>query len=298
MTKQNPKNIKPLKTAIFPVAGLGTRFLPASKVVPKELLPLIDKPLLQYAVEEAKAVGVEKFIFITGRGKNAIQDHFDSSFELEKNLEDRHKADELARLRLTNLTPGSAIFTRQQDPLGLGHAVWCARHFIQRDEAVAVLLPDDFILSSQTCLEQMVEVYNETGGNIIATVRVPRTDTSKYGILNGSYLSEKIYKISEMVEKPEPEAAPSDLAIIGRYILQPEIFDTLDTAEPGQAGEIQLTDAMARMLSSQDYFGLTVSGERFDCGQKAGMVKATLKLALKDPEISGEIQDFLQGILA
>lgn len=298
MTKQNPKQIKPVKTAIFPIAGLGTRFLPASKVVPKELLPLIDKPLLQYAVEEAKAAGIEKFIFITGRGKNAIQDHFDSSFELEKHLEDRHKRDDLTRLRLTNLTPGSAIFTRQQDPLGLGHAVWCARRFIQQDEAVAVILPDDFILSSQTCLEQMVDVYHKMGGNIIATVQVPRTDTSKYGILDGTQLSENLYKISGMVEKPQPETAPSDLAIIGRYILQPEIFDALDTANPGQGGEIQLTDAMARMLSFQDYFGLTVSGERFDCGQKAGMVKATLKLALKDPEISQEIRHFLQGILA
>ena len=231
--------------AIFPVGGLGTRFLPATKALPKEMLPVVDKPLIQYAVEEARAAGVDQLIFVTGRGKSAIEDHFDQSWELSQTLSARDKASELAELNAILADPGEVAYTRQQEPLGLGHAVWCARHLVG-DEPFAVLLADDLILSETPCLKQMVDVYQRVGGNLAAVMDVPREHTGRYGILDVVREDGPLAEARGLVEKPTPEAAPSTLSIIGRYILQPEVFAELDRREAGAGGEIQLTDAVAR----------------------------------------------------
>ena len=284
--------MKKVRKAIFPVGGLGTRFLPATKAMPKEMLPVVDKPLIQYAVEEAKAAGIEEFIFVTGRGKSAIEDHFDISYELEHTLSERGKESLLQEAESCRMNPGQVFFTRQQEALGLGHAVWCARHFIH-DEPVAVLLADDFIVSEKPCLSQMVEAYQETGGSMAAVMEVPTSQVKRYGIMDVKSEKGPLVDIKGMVEKPSPEEAPSNLAIIGRYILHGDIFSHLETQNPGAGGEIQLTDAMAQMIGTHPFHGYRFEGRRFDCGDKAGMVIATLNVALSRADMQGEIQEEL-----
>jgi UTP--glucose-1-phosphate uridylyltransferase len=270
---------KPLRKAIFPVGGLGTRFLPATKAMPKEMLPVVDKPLIQYAVEEARAAGIEEFIFVTGRGKQTIEDHFDYSYELHKSLEQRGKAAELAEIESLLPAPGQVAYIRQQEPLGLGHAVWCARRLIG-DEPFAVLLADDLVLSETPCLQQMAEAYRELGGNLVAVMDVPRSETARYGVLDVVEDDGRVARAKGLVEKPAPEVAPSTLSIIGRYILQPEVFEELGRQERGAGGEIQLTDAMARTFDRVEFRGLRFAGRRFDCGSKAGFLEANIAFAL------------------
>ncbi|MBL8708567.1 MAG: UTP--glucose-1-phosphate uridylyltransferase GalU [Rhodospirillaceae bacterium] len=287
--------IKPLKKAIFPVGGLGTRFLPATKSMPKEMLTVVDKPLIQYAVEEAYAAGIEEIIFVTGRGKSAMEDHFDHSVELEQTLERRGKTTELELLRDMLPTPGNIAYVRQQEPQGLGHAVWCARHLIG-DEAVAVLLADDLVHGEVACLKQMADVYREVGGNMIAVMEVPHEHTSRYGIVNPGAAKGKLVEVAGLVEKPAPEKAPSDLAVIGRYILQPEIFALLAAQGPGAGGEIQLTDSMARLIGRMPFHGLRFEGTRYDCGDKAGFVEANICLALEHPATGPAIRQTVADI--
>ncbi|TDQ81385.1 UDP-glucose pyrophosphorylase [Dongia mobilis] len=287
--------IKPLRKAIFPVAGLGTRFLPATKSMPKEMLTVVDKPLIQYAVEEANAAGIEELIFVTSRGKSAMEDHFDHAIELEQTLERRGKKTELELLR--NMLPkaGSIAYVRQQEPAGLGHAVWCARNFIG-DEAVAVLLPDDLVHGKVACLKQMADVYRETGGNVIGVMEVPHEHTSRYGIVKPGADKGKLLEVAGLVEKPSPDKAPSNLAVIGRYILQPEIFHLLAAQEPGAGGEIQLTDSMARMIGRMPFHGLRFDGTRYDCGDKAGFIAANVNLALDHPAIGAAVRETVADI--
>ena len=252
---------KPLRKAIFPVGGLGTRFLPATKAMPKEMLPVVDKPLIQYAVEEARAAGIEEFIFVTGRGKTAIEDHFDYSFELQNALEKRAKKDELDMLSSVLSLPGQVAYIRQQEPRGLGHAVWCARNLIGNDP-FAVLLADDLVQAGTPCLKQMVEIYNEVGGNVVAVMDVPREHTNRYGVLKVGKESGRLVEVEGLVEKPKPAEAPSTLSIIGRYILQPAVFEHLNAQKPGAGGEIQLTDAMAKMTGRGRFHGTCVSCEQ------------------------------------
>lgn len=287
--------IKPLKKAIFPVAGLGTRFLPATKSMPKEMLTVVDKPLIQYAVEEAQAAGIEEMIFVTGRGKSALEDHFDHSYELEDTLNRRGKKAELDLLHKMLPLAGNIAYVRQQKPNGLGHAVWCARHFIQ-DEAVAVLLPDDLVHGEVSCLKQMADVYREVGGNIIAVMEVPHEHTSRYGIVKPGADKGKLVEVAGLVEKPSPDKAPSDLAVIGRYILQPEIFQLLAAQEPGAGGEIQLTDSMARMIGRTPFHGIRFEGTRYDCGDKAGFVAANVALGIAHPLIGKSVRETVADI--
>jgi UTP--glucose-1-phosphate uridylyltransferase len=287
--------IKPLKKAIFPVAGLGTRFLPATKSMPKEMLTVVDKPLIQYAVEEAQAAGIEEMIFVTGRGKSALEDHFDHSYELEDTLNRRGKKAELELLHKMLPLAGNIAYVRQQKPNGLGHAVWCARHFIQ-DEAVAVLLPDDLVHGEVSCLKQMADVYREVGGNIIAVMEVPHEHTSRYGIVKRGADKGKLVEVAGLVEKPSPDKAPSDLAVIGRYILQPEIFQLLAAQEPGAGGEIQLTDSMARMIGRTPFHGIRFEGTRYDCGDKAGFVAANIALGIAHPLIGKSVRETVADI--
>ncbi|MCD6036006.1 MAG: gtaB [Rickettsiales bacterium] len=286
---------KPIKTAVFPVGGLGTRFLPATKSMPKEMLPVASKPLIQYAFEEAVEAGIEQFIFITGRNKNAISNHFDHSYELESILLDKGKGDLLAMSRDWMPAAGQTAFVRQQKPLGLGHAVWCARHLIS-NEPFAVLLADDMFLSPGGSLtKQMVDAYAKAGGgNIIAISDVPREHTERYGIIEGKTLENGLINISSMVEKPKPSAAPSTLAISGRYILQPEIFDYLEEHKTGSGGEIQLTDAMAAMLKSSPFYGYVFEGKRFDCGNQLGFLDANIAFALKEASDRESVLDILR----
>src|SRR5215469_2805674 len=244
---------KEVRKAIFPVGGLGTRFLPATKAMPKEMLPIVDKPLIQYAVEEAKAAGIEEFFFVTSRAKSAIDDHFDRAFELETTLRERGRHDLVAELEARLPEPGQIAYTRQQTPLGLGHAVWCARGLVG-DEPFAVLLADDLMLCEKPCLAQMVEAYEEVGGNIVAIMDVPRAQTSRYGVLDVISDDGKLVRARGVVEKPSPERAPSTLTIIGRYIIQPEVFGHLANADPGSGGEIQLTDALAKLIDDGQPF--------------------------------------------
>ncbi len=271
--------IKPVKKALFPVAGLGTRFLPATKALPKEMLPIVDKPLIQYAVEEARDAGIEEIIFVTGRGKGAMEDHFDHAVELEQTLTERGKLKDLQTVLDCSPSPGQMAYVRQQQPLGLGHAVWCGRNFIG-DEPFAVLLADDLILSKSGCLKQMLDVYNEVGGNVVAVEDVPREHTNRYGILDIEQDDGKIAKAKGLVEKPDPKDAPSTLSIIGRYVLQPEIFEILGKHEKGAGGEIQLTDAMASMIGEFDFHGTRFEGKRFDCGTRLGYLEANIAYAL------------------
>ncbi len=291
--------IQSVKTAVFPVGGLGTRFLPATKAMPKEMLPVVDKPLIQYAVEEARAAGIEEIIFVTGRGKSAIEDHFDLSTELNAVLAGRGKDDVVEALAAIAGPPGSIAYVRQQSPLGLGHAVWTARHLIG-DRPFAVLLADDLIDASTPCLKQMIEVYEKIGGNVVASMQVPLAHTNRYGIVepandSQSGLDPRLTRVKALVEKPSANP-PSCTAIIGRYILQPEIMGLLDTQEPRAGGEIQLTDAISRILASQTVHAFEFEGTRFDCGDKAGHICANLALALKRDDLSNEIKSFMSTI--
>jgi UTP--glucose-1-phosphate uridylyltransferase len=261
--------------------------------MPKEMLPIVDKPLIQYAVEEARAAGIEEFIFITGRGKSAIEDHFDHSTELRDTLAARGKTEELKSVEDMLLEPGQVAYIRQQDPLGLGHAVWCARNVIQ-DEPVAVLLADDLVLSGVPCLGQMIEAHREVGGNLAAVMDVPRAQTDRYGILDVVSDDGRLAKAKGLVEKPKPADAPSTLSIIGRYILDPDVFVELDRRETGAGGEIQLTDAMARTIDRVPFHGLRFAGTRFDCGSKAGFLEANIAFALRRPELRVEVLEILR----
>jgi len=275
---------KPLRKAIFPVAGLGTRFLPATKTMPKEMLPVVDKPLIQYAVEEARAAGIEEFIFVTGRGKSTVEDHFDHSAELYDALVRRHRVAELEQIINLRSAPGQVVYVRQQEPLGLGHAVWCARNLIE-DEPVAVLLADDLIQSSVPCLRQMAEAHERVGGNLVAVTEVPRADTGLYGVIEPGASDGQLIEVKGVVEKPAPSAAPSAMAIVGRYILQPAVFGALGRQRPGAGGEIQLTDALAAMIGHSPLRGFRFEGRRFDCGDKAGFFEANVAYALRHPVI-------------
>ena len=282
----------PVRKAVFPVGGLGTRFLPATKAVPKEMLPVVDKPLIQYAVEEARAAGIEEFIFVTGHGKSALEDHFDRHWELETTLSQRGKTVELGLLGDTQQAAGSVVYTRQPEPLGLGHAVRCAAKLVG-GEPFAVLLADDLVLSDRPCLAQMVEVHAETGGNVVAVMDVPRAQTSRYGVLDVVSDDGRLAKAQGLVEKPKPEAAPSTLSIIGRYVLQPEVMTELAGVGEGAGGEIQLTDALAATLDRVDFYGLRFEGQRFDCGDKAGFLEANLAFALGRPDLSDKAREIV-----
>jgi UTP--glucose-1-phosphate uridylyltransferase len=283
---------KRIRKAVFPVGGLGTRFLPATKAMPKEMLPVVDKPLIQYAVEEAAAAGIEDFIFVTGRAKQAIEDHFDVSFELEYMLKQRGADDRLADVRAVRPTNGRVSYTRQGEALGLGHAVLCARDLVG-DEPFAVLLADDLYLSDKPCLQQMVEVHDRTGGNVVAVIDVPPEQTNRYGILDIESEDGDMVAVRGMVEKPAPENAPSNLSIVGRYILQPEIFDYLAESKAGAGGEIQLTDAMARLIGGKPFHGLRAEGRRFDCGDKMGFFEANLAFALQRDDLAEDVRRIL-----
>ena len=278
-----------IKKAIFPVGGLGTRFLPATKAMPKEMLPVVDKPLIQYAVEEAAAAGIEQFIFVTGRNKTAIEDHFDHSTELETVLIEKDKADALELVRRMLREPGSVSYVRQQEPAGLGHAVWCARHLVGR-EPVAVLLADDLILGAPAMAE-MTSAY--TGGNMVALMDVPASDTGAYGIITPGSKQGNLTEITGIVEKPSPDKAPSSKAVVGRYILEPKIFDELGKGRRGAGGEIQLTDALAARIGHAPFHGLNFSGERFDCGSKIGFLKANIAFGLARDELQGDLSQWL-----
>lgn len=285
-----------IRKAVFPVAGLGTRFLPATKAMPKEMLTLVDRPLIQHAVDEARAAGIEQFIFVTSRGKGAMEDHFDANNDLKRTLEKRGKMKELAIVEQSELPSGDLQFVRQRDPLGLGHAVWCARHLVGR-EPFAILLPDDVVLAKTPCLKQMVEAYEQTGGNLVAVVDVPREQTNRYGILEVGKDDGKMAEIKGLVEKPEPAVAPSTLSIIGRYILQPEVFDELDAKQVGQGGEIQLTDSMAKLIGRQPFNGLRYEGQRYDCGNKLGFLEANVAFSLADPQTGTAAREAISALL-
>jgi UTP--glucose-1-phosphate uridylyltransferase len=285
--------IKPLRKAVLPVAGLGTRFLPATKATAKEMLPVVDKPLIQYAIEEARAAGIEQFCMVTGRGKMALVEHFDVAFELEYTLRERNRTEALAILRNTAVEPGSMTTVRQQVPLGLGHAIWCARTFIG-DDPFAILLPDDLVLSETPCLKQLADAYNETGGNVVAVTEVPREHTSRYGILKVGKDDGKLVEVTGLVEKPAPAEAPSNLSVIGRYVLMPEVIGHLSRMERGAGNEVQLTDGMARLIGTQPFHGLRYEGRRFDCGDKVGFLEAQIAFALKRPELADAVREFLK----
>lgn len=277
-----------VRKAVLPVAGLGTRFLPATKAIPKEMLTIVDRPLIQYAIEECRAAGIEEFVFVTGRGKHVIEDHFDHSYELEATLEQRgNKQAELAATRAATIPFGNAIFTRQQRPLGLGHAVWCARHWIG-DEPFAVLLPDELTLSTPSCTAELVAEHEKTGGSVISVVEVPRAQTKSYGIVAPGKDDGRLAEVIGLVEKPKPEEAPSTLAAIGRYVLLPEVFTHLDKHETGAGGEIQLTDALARMIGNAPFHALRYSGARYDCGNRMGFLEANIAVALARKDTASE----------
>jgi UTP--glucose-1-phosphate uridylyltransferase len=285
-----------VRKAVLPVAGLGTRFLPATKAMPKEMLTVVDRPLIQYAVEECLAAGIEEFVFVTGRNKSAIEDHFDAAYELEATLHERGKKNELKQTQEAAIKPGGAIFTRQQRPLGLGHAVWCARDWIGR-EPFAVLLPDELTIDSPSCTAQLVSAYDKTGGNVVAVMDVPREQTKSYGIAAVKAKQDGLSEITAMVEKPKPEVAPSTLAIIGRYVLMPEVFDHLDKHETGAGGEIQLTDAMAKMIGNQPFHALTYAGQRYDCGTRLGFLEANVAVALNRDDTKADTRALLGRLL-
>ncbi|APX65541.1 UTP--glucose-1-phosphate uridylyltransferase GalU [Sphingomonas sp. gentR] len=283
--------IKKVRKAVFPVAGLGTRFLPATKSMPKEMLTVVDKPLIQYAVEEALEAGIEQIIFVTGRGKGALEDHFDISYELEATMKARGKS--LAVIEGIRQKPGSPVYVRQQEPLGLGHAVWCAREIVG-DEPFAVLLPDELMVGG--FMKQMVEAYDQVGGNVIGALEVPDSETDKYGIISPGKQDGRLTEVTALVEKPKGKA-PSNLMIPGRYILQPEVMQILDAQEPGAGGEIQLTDAMAKLIGNQPFHGFTFDGQRYDCGDKAGWLTANLALGLAREDIGPAVREFATKLL-
>ena len=280
-----------IKKAIFPVGGLGTRFLPATKSMPKEMLPIVDKPLIQYAVEEAADAGIEQFIFVTSRGKSAIENHFDHSFELENNLLSKGKRDTLKTAQEMLKIPGSFAYVRQQEPAGLGHAVWCARHLIA-NEPVAVILADDLIYGTSTIKEM---INNYTSGNMLAIMDVDKREVSSYGIITpGKALGNSVTEILDLVEKPSIDKAPSRMAVVGRYIIEPAVFEILEKQNKGASNEIQLTDAIASRIGHSNCSGYKFSGERFDCGSKLGFIQANIKLSIQRPEMQNKLKSWLQ----
>jgi len=289
-------SIKPVRKAVFPVAGLGTRFLPATKSVPKEMLTVLDKPVIQYAVDEALKAGIEHLVFVTGRNKAVIEDHFDLAYELQDTLEKRGKTEALETLEKYQPQAGMASFTRQQAPLGLGHAVWCARDIVG-NEPFALLLPDMVMKDDTGCMSGLMEVYNQNGGNIIATEEVAWEETHKYGVIEKGGDVPGGFEITGMVEKPASGTAPSNLFINGRYILQPEIFEIFETLEPGAGNEIQLTDAMVTLSESQKFYGHVFEGDTFDCGSKSGFIQANIAFAMDDPEIAEQIKVDLKDLI-
>ena len=285
--------IKPLRKAVLPVAGLGTRFLPATKAMAKEMLPVVDRPLIQYAIDEARAAGIEQFCMITGRGKTELVEYFDVAFELEATLRARGKQEALDALKPTSMEPGSIVSVRQQEPLGLGHAIWCARSFIG-DDPFAILLPDDIILSKTPCLEQLADAYHRTGGNVVAVSEVPREHTNRYGILKIGKEDGNLVEVTGLVEKPKPEDAPSNLSIIGRYVLTADVMPFLAMLERGAGNEVQLTDAMAKMIGHVPFHGLRYEGKRFDCGDKIGYLEAQIAFALERADLGPAVREFLK----
>ena len=285
-----------VRKAVLPVAGLGTRFLPATKAMPKEMLTVVDRPLIQYAVEECLAAGIEEFVFVTGRNKSALEDHFDLAYELEATLQQRGKARELKQTQEATIKAGNAVFTRQQKPLGLGHAVWCARDWIGR-EPFAVLLPDELTIDSPTCIAQLVAAHDKTDGNVVAVMDVPREQTKSYGIAAVKAEKDGLAEITGLVEKPKPAEAPSTLALIGRYVLQPEVFDHLGRHETGAGGEIQLTDAMAKMIGSVPFHALRYAGRRYDCGSRIGFLEANVAVALHRADTTADTRALLERLL-
>ena len=283
----------PVRKAVFPVAGLGTRLLPATKVMPKEMLTIVDRPLIQYAVDEAREAGIEQMIFVTGRGKSSLVDYFDQAFELETTM--REKGKSLDVLEPSNARFGEVITVRQQQPLGLGHAVWCARHIVG-DEPFAVLLPDELMAGKPGCLKQMIDAYAEVGGNIVAALEVPESETHKYGVIEPGAKNGRMTEIRGLVEKPAPGTAPSNLMLPGRYILQPEVMRALDAKEKGAGGEIQLTDAMAKLIGQQPFHAYEFEGERYDCGSASGFVIANLAMALDRGDTGPAVKDFIAGL--
>jgi len=286
-------SIKPLRKAVFPVGGLGTRFLPATKALPKEMLPIVDRPLIQYAVDEALEAGIEQMIFVTGRGKSAIEDHFDIAYELESTMAQRGKSLEI--LHQTRLKPGAVAYVRQQEPMGLGHAVWCARDIVG-DEPFAIFLADELMVGQPGCMKQMVDAYNRVGGNLVCGFEVPPEETDRYGIISPGKQDGDLVEVTALVEKPKLGTAPSNLMIPGRYILQPEVMRVLETQGKGAGGEIQLTDAMAQMIGGQPFHAYKFGGRRFDCGDKAGYIQANIALALDRPEIGPAVRRFIDTL--
>ena len=285
--------------AIFPVAGLGTRFLPATKSIPKEIMTLVDRPLIQYAIDEARAAGIQEFIFVTSRGKGALEDYFDHAHELEASLREKGKKDLLETLRTTNMESGAIAYIRQHKALGLGHAVWCARRLLADDEPFAVILTDDVIMGEPPCLQQMIEAHEETGGSMVATMEVAAEKASAYGVLDVAEDMGAIVRARGMVEKPAPGTAPSNLAVIGRYILAPSVMNNLNKLRAGSGGEIQLTDAIAdEITEGRDVFGLRFRGQRFDCGSKIGFLQATVAFGLERDDLKSEFSDYLANLMS
>ena len=287
---------KPIRKAVFPVAGLGTRFLPATKAMPKEMLTINDRPLIQHVFEEAREAGIEEFIFVTGRQKEMLEEHFDYQPELEETLLSRGKHDMIEKVRNVEMPAGKLFLTRQPKPLGLGHAIWCAQKLIG-DEPFAVLLPDVLMRGKTGCLKQMVDIYNDTGGNIIALEEVPEDQAYKYGIIEPGEDTGKRVEVKGMVEKPEKGTQPSNLSVVGRYILQPEVFEHLAAFERGAGNEIQLTDSMAKLIGKQPFYGMRFDGKSYDCGSRTGFIEANIVYSLNDPEIGSQIKDMLKTIV-
>ncbi len=294
--KKSMKHRKVTK-AVFPVAGMGTRFLPATKSIPKEIMTLVDRPLIQYAIDEARAAGIKEFIFVTSRGKSALEDYFDNAPELESALKKAGKDQLLEILKETNMDSGAIAYVRQNRALGLGHAVWCARRLVG-DEPFAVLLPDDVIAAEKACLAQMMEAYENTGGNIVAAMEVPPEKASSYGVLDIADDMGSIVRAKGMVEKPKKEEAPSNLAVIGRYILQPQVMENLNKIKQGVGGEIQLTDAIAEEVPNGNVYGFRFRGQRYDCGSKAGFLQATVAFGLARPDLREEFNAYLHDMIA
>ena len=289
--------VRPIRKAVFPVAGLGTRFLPATKAIPKEMIPVVDRPVIDITVAEAREAGIEHFVFVTGRNKGAIEDHFDKQYELEATLQARGKTAELEALKAGLPQAGQASFTRQQEPLGLGHAVWCAREIVG-DEPFALILPDMVIKAKPGCLRQLMDVYDAKGGNVIAVEECEPENVSRYGVVSPTEWFGNAFGIDAMVEKPKREDAPSNLIISGRYILQPEIFDKIAQQRPGAGGEIQVTDAMIALLAEQDFYGVKYTGQTYDCGDKLGFLSANVAYGLDHPDLGSDFRQVLKDIIA
>ena len=286
---------KRIRKAIFPVGGLGVRFLPATKALPKEMLPVVDRPLIQYAVDEARDSGIEEFIFVTGRGKTAIENHFDYSFELLQTLKDRNMKEEIDAMLALSPNPGQIAYVRQQEPLGLGHAVWCARHLIG-DEPFAVILADDLIKSKISCLKQMINLYSDTNSTIVAIEKINKKDCDRYGIIDYSSKSESLYSLKSIIEKPSYAKAKTNLAVVGRYILPSNIFGKIKKSKPGVGKEIQITDAISELIKDYDVYGYAFEGKRFDCGSKLGYLKATTEYAMEHKELSRDFKNYLKRL--